>query len=1063
MNRPDVKAMLAPLKPFQCRTVDHAFHRLFVATDSTARFLVADEVGLGKTLVARGIIARAIDHLWDGVERIDIVYICSNGSIARANLPKLQVAGAGERAFALATRLTLLATELAPQEGRVGMTKSKLNFVSFTPGTSFDMGHSTGQMYERQVLFHLLAPLVGRRTALMNLLQGNVTRTDHWRSGLDDGCVPLAPDIQRRFHDALADREDLRTEMEALFDAWFFRLRENWPDEARWRRNQLISQWRQVLAGVCVCALKPDLVILDEFQRFKGLLETREERQDPAAQLAQTLFRAKTPEGNPVRTLLLSATPYKLYTADAEIEHEDHYEDFLATTRFLLKDNEARVQELKGTLSRFGAALKRAAAGNPDRVDAAKTEVERALGAVMARTERVAASEDRDAMVEEPKLGLQLEEADVRQYLAADALFSAVGDGDPMTFWKSAPYLPHFMRGYRVNDRLDEAIARSPEKVARVLRDHGAAFLDAEALRGWRGLDPGNAKLRELARDLLDGGLWRLLWMPPTVPYWPLEGAFAGQEGRTKTLLFSAWNVVPEVVSAVLSYEAERRMVGGQMPSYLEPSKQQVPLLRLSQSASGNRSRHRLLLLLLPCLTLADEAHPLTAPPGVDRQSWVQERVEVLLQHPDLPDPREGEVDDRWEWAALLLLDPALGAFLRRWRDDEDLPRPNPELFGAYVDDLLSLDPVSLGRRPEGLAGLLTEIALGSPAIVTARTMAAAGVEDDARRCQVVRLARAFWSLFNRPAVIKLLVQLAAAPEASKEEGYYWRLVLRYCRDGNLQAVLDESWHLTWEQHAWSGQEPPAAVATACADQLVSVVKPFPSRVHARFLRVEGDDIQRDEVRIRTDFALRFGDIHTDEGQMSQDAVRAAFNSPFRPFVLASTSIGQEGLDFHPWCYRLVHWNLPGNPVDLEQREGRVHRYKGQAVRRNVAAAHAVEALLKWRHGRDLWEEIFALACTEARARCDSDLVPHWIASGACRVQRHVPMLPYTREVDAFRRLKRQLAAYRVVFGQPRQEELVTLLDQAALELEQLRRWAVDLSPHPLEGGQRARGSHGAA
>ncbi|MYE51782.1 MAG: DEAD/DEAH box helicase, partial [Gammaproteobacteria bacterium] len=55
MERPDVSRVLEPLKPFQRRTVDHAFHRLFLAKDSTARFLVADEVGLGKTLVARGV------------------------------------------------------------------------------------------------------------------------------------------------------------------------------------------------------------------------------------------------------------------------------------------------------------------------------------------------------------------------------------------------------------------------------------------------------------------------------------------------------------------------------------------------------------------------------------------------------------------------------------------------------------------------------------------------------------------------------------------------------------------------------------------------------------------------------------------------------------------------------------------------------------------------------------------------------------------------------------------------------------------------------------------------
>ena len=50
MNRPCVDELLKPLKPFQRRTVEHAFHRLFIAEDGTARFLVADEVGLGKTL-----------------------------------------------------------------------------------------------------------------------------------------------------------------------------------------------------------------------------------------------------------------------------------------------------------------------------------------------------------------------------------------------------------------------------------------------------------------------------------------------------------------------------------------------------------------------------------------------------------------------------------------------------------------------------------------------------------------------------------------------------------------------------------------------------------------------------------------------------------------------------------------------------------------------------------------------------------------------------------------------------------------------------------------------------
>ena len=284
------------------------------------------------------------------------------------------------------------------------------------------------------------------------------------------------------------------------------------------------------------------------------------------------------------------------------------------------------------------------------------------------------------------------------------------------------------------------------------------------------------------------------------------------------------------------------------------------------------------------------------------------------------------------------------------------------------------------------------------------------------------------------------------------DESAYWRLVLQYCRQGNLRAVLDEQWHLLWDQDSWSEDATADETAAKCALKLVQVVHPTRARVHAEFFRTEhgeaGATVERQEIRVRTVFALRFGRVRTEDGEViSQDAVRAAFNSPFRPFVLTSTSIGQEGLDFHPWCHRLIHWNLPGNPVDLEQREGRIHRYKGHAVRRNVADAHADAAFAGWRSGDDIWTLIFELADETARASRENDLVPHWIAHGRHKVERRVPQLPYTTEEKAFHRLKRQLAAYRVVFGQPRQEELITLLDRSDLDVARLRSWAIDLPP----------------
>jgi len=105
-KRPDVAKVLKPLKDFQIKSVDRAFQRLYLDRPHTNRFLIADEVGLGKTLVARGIIAKGVDHIWDKVDRIDVVYICSNREIASQNINRLNITG--DRQFAMTSRLTLL-------------------------------------------------------------------------------------------------------------------------------------------------------------------------------------------------------------------------------------------------------------------------------------------------------------------------------------------------------------------------------------------------------------------------------------------------------------------------------------------------------------------------------------------------------------------------------------------------------------------------------------------------------------------------------------------------------------------------------------------------------------------------------------------------------------------------------------------------------------------------------------------------------------------------------------------------------------------------------------------
>jgi len=70
--------------------------------------------------------------------------------------------------------------------------------------------------------------------------------------------------------------------------------------------------------------------------------------------------------------------------------------------------------------------------------------------------------------------------------------------------------------------------------------------------------------------------------------------------------------------------------------------------------------------------------------------------------------------------------------------------------------------------------------------------------------------------------------------------------------------------------------------------------------------------------RLRVHFAAGYFDTKTSDKMIQRvNNVRNAFNSPFRPFVLATTSVGQEGLDFHLYSRKVVHWNLPNNPIDV--------------------------------------------------------------------------------------------------------------------------------------------------
>jgi hypothetical protein len=329
------------------------------------------------------------------------------------------------------------------------------------------------------------------------------------------------------------------------------------------------------------------------------------------------------------------------------------------------------------------------------------------------------------------------------------------------------------------------------------------------------------------------------------------------------------------------------------------------------------------------------------------------------------------------------------------------------------------------------LIRVLAQMALGGLGVSSMRALARAAGGATALSKRSVRnsagqVAWAFLSLFNLPESMALV-------RGFNREEPYWRRVLDYCIDGGLQSTLDEYVHVLKDGLGLldnTAEQVAAEIAEKACEAIT--LRTSTSDVDELTLAAAGRQIKLQKRGMRGRFAQRFGSERSEDGGETTraDQVRGAFNSPFWPFVLATTSVGQEGLDFHPYCHAVVHWNLPSNPVDLEQREGRVHRFKGHAVRKNLARQYGLKEVTGMlAQYPDPWSALFTLARTD-RGPGTSDLVPFWVypLEGGYKIERHVPALPLSRDVERLEALRRALAVYRMVFGQSRQEDLLAFL-----------------------------------
>ena len=650
-RRFDAAPVLAGLKQFQRDTVEHVVDRFYRDPDFARRFLVADETGLGKSLVARGVIARAIEHLETSpdIGRIDIVYVCSNADLAQQNISRLDVTGDPHLPFA--STLTLLAKHSASLAKGGGRFTKPVNLVSFTPGTSFDMGWQTGKAEERAMLFLLLERMIDlsghRRRAALNLLRGQVGHYDRFLAIVAQLERELGPDIdpvvERGFRKAARSKSLVR-EFDGLVDE--LGRRQNVPNTMREQIRKLTGKMRAELARVSTETLEPDLVILDEFQRFRHLLDDTTD----AGQLAHHLFNYPD-----ARVLLLSATPYKPFTY-AEEGDDDHHRDFIRTLTFLA--NGSRHVDVAGVTTTLEAYRQAAITGRP--VADFTRAVREQLLAVMCRSERPDTA-GADMLTERLSPAAPLNDDDLLGYVALRELARAVDGQMSVDYWKSAPYFVNFSDGYQFATNLRAAVSDPARRAELRPLLRRTQHLDAGAIRRYQRVDYGNPRLRRLAAETVDPGWWQLLWVPPSLPYRTPGGPYAEPFAAsvTKRLVFSSWTATPTAVACLLSYEAERHIAEGSRLTENTAQARRSIANRLAYNLDGRRPQAMTTLSLfwpMPGLAvLADPlAHARTA--GGPVSAGVAERAVAERLARDLPQyaTSRGTASDAWYWAAAL-------------------------------------------------------------------------------------------------------------------------------------------------------------------------------------------------------------------------------------------------------------------------------------------------------------------------------------------------------------------------------------------------------------------------
>ena len=480
-----IEKAIMGLKDFQLATVNHIIHQFYEGGKN--KILVADEVGLGKTIVAKGVIAKMYEHYLkqDNEKPFNVFYICSNQTIARQNLNKLNIFE-GEDVVDDSPdndRMTSLAFQ--PRETR---NEFKFEIRAFTPATSFDFKSNAGKADERVLLFRLLfrhSYLKDKTNSLKWFLKATTHMDDkNWIKLIDDAVLvengkeqkhwyhgqyrSLRRGIKTKYHKALEkkvpykeyqeiyDQLEIKLEKSAIYllsEVCSLNFRKNNYYHSRFSLfKKLIVYLRQLLAEICNTYLEADLFILDEFQRFSNLI-TVDKSDNPGIELAREILNKDN-----AKILMLSATPFKPYTSDFDnLNNENHFKEFNQVLKFLFDGHKVDFHKYAINRGKLFELIRHPEELKTNYSDAKriKNDLEKIYRNYIARTERLIASKNNDALIKTNTHILDIYKEDVEDFIYFDNIVKYLNTKyktqltAPIEYIKSSPYPLSFLFDYQ--------------------------------------------------------------------------------------------------------------------------------------------------------------------------------------------------------------------------------------------------------------------------------------------------------------------------------------------------------------------------------------------------------------------------------------------------------------------------------------------------------------------------------------------------------------------------------------------------------------------------------------